>query len=463
MAVKTKPQESFNGLGCLRVLRQDNDLNYEVQVEIMRSGLNDNYWDFRNVGRYASTFRGTPILCAYLPNGRIGDGHNMAEVMGPDGKKRYSFTGPTAERIVGMIYDSEDAVWTEERDGEKWAIGRGKLWRFYNPELVDKIARQGRISVSAETDVVKAQKETDREVYTEWYGLGVTILGDGVAPAIPGANIKAMKAMEQKFKEMQLRAASYHPTKPQNQDKGVKKTVNAMSNTPLLEKVQKKLDGYRILNMNDTGDHVLMLDSKGAFCTYQSKEDDHDILIPDRIQYNCLTCQHQFEDGTALDVDVMAMLSSAVEETTRRAQAAEDERDNLKRDNEALNAKVKAMNEAEDKRRIKAAKEAVEAAAKDAVECMEIDAEMTKEVMEAVEAACYNNVCNEAGEWVGDKKAVADYMSKIGELAMEAAKAKKAEEMMKANAQQHYAFEAALSGDKQVQSDFEATIARNLK
>lgn len=46
--------------GFLRVLQQDNDLNWDVRIEIMRSGLNENGWDYRNIGRYANTFRGTP-------------------------------------------------------------------------------------------------------------------------------------------------------------------------------------------------------------------------------------------------------------------------------------------------------------------------------------------------------------------------------------------------------------------
>ena len=118
MPIKTKSAAPFDGLGSLRVLQQDNDLNWDVRIEIMRSGLNENGWDYRNIGRYANTFRGTPILCAYLPGGRIGDGHNMTESRGMDGQVHYSFTDGTAERIVGIIYDTDDAVWTEERDGE---------------------------------------------------------------------------------------------------------------------------------------------------------------------------------------------------------------------------------------------------------------------------------------------------------------------------------------------------------
>ena len=48
MPIKTKPATPFNGLGTLRVLQQDNDLNWDVQIEIMRSGLNENGWDYRN-------------------------------------------------------------------------------------------------------------------------------------------------------------------------------------------------------------------------------------------------------------------------------------------------------------------------------------------------------------------------------------------------------------------------------
>ena len=442
MPIKTKPATPFNGLGTLRVLQQDNDLNWDVQIEIMRSGLNENGWDYRNVGRYANTFRGTPILCAYLPGGRIGDGHNMTECRGMDGEVHYSFTDGTAERIVGMIYDTDDAVWTEERDGEVWAIARGKLWRFYNPELVDKIARQGRMSVSAETNVTKAHREDDREVYSQWYGLGVTILGDGVAPAVPGANIKALEAMQSKFKEMQLRAASYHPNKPQDDNKGVKTLGSAMSNKPLLKKVQEKFKDYRILNMSENGDHVLMLNSAGLPCTYVSKADDHDVVIPERIEFATLSSSFKFSDETELDVDVMGLLSASVEEANNRAEAAETKVANLTKENEQLNSQLQAMNEAEDKRHIREAKSVVEAAVNEAKQCgIDIPEDMCKGMMEAVEAGCYNSECDKDGNWVGAEKAKAEVMSKVGALSIKAAKAKKLAE------EKHYAWEAGFNGN----------------
>lgn len=456
MPIKTKSIAPFNGLGTLRVLQQDNDLNWDVQIEIMRSGLNENGWDYRNIGRYANTFRGTPILCAYLPGGRIGDGHNMTERRGMDGEVHYSFTDGTAERIVGMIYDTDDAVWAEERDGEVWAIAKGKLWRFYNPELVDKIARQGRMSVSAETNVTKAHREGDREVYSQWYGLGVTILGDGVAPAVPGANIKALEAMQGKFKEMQLRAAALHNNKPQiDNNEGVKKLASAMNNKPLLKKMQEKFKDYRILNMTDNGDHVLMLNSAGLPCTYISKADDHDVVIPERIEFATLSSIYKFSDETELDVDVMGLLSASVEEANNRAEAAETKVANLTKENEQLNSQLQAMNEAEDKRRIREAKSVVEAAVNEAKQCgIDIPEDMCKGMMEAVEAGCYNSECDKDGNWVGAEKAKAEVMSKVGALSIKAAQAKKLAE------EKHYAWEAGFAGNSGNDNSIASVLAR---
>ena len=454
MAIKTKKQEPISGLGELRVLRQDSDLNYDVQIAIMRSGLNENGWDYRNVGVYAKTFRGTPILCAYLPTGKIGDGHNMETVVGPDGKKRYRFTGPTAERIVGMIYDADDAVWTEEQSGETWAFARGKLWRFYNPELVDKIAKQGRMGVSAETNVEKAQKASDREIYTKWHGLGVTILGDDVAPAIPGANIKALESMQEAFKQMQLRAAAYHPKPQVEKQKGVK-SLNAMSNAPLLEKMQEKFKGYTILNMTEKGERLLMLDDKGRVCTYQFQETDHGVIIPDRMSYATLTCQHSFEDGVSLDVDVMSMLADATREANEGRAALESEVATLKAQNAEQKSQIEAMEKAELARRVQAAKDAVECAAKEAAECMaDMPTDMTKGIMEKIEAGEYTSKMSADGKWIGAEEAVKDLKAMLGDFALQ-----KSKEAMNA-ANKKFIWEGGTIKNNSADDSFEATVAR---
>ena len=37
--------------------------------------------------------------------------------------------------------------------------------------------------------------------------------------------------------------------------------------------------------MSENGDHILMLNASGLPCTYASKAEDHDTVIPERITY----------------------------------------------------------------------------------------------------------------------------------------------------------------------------------
>lgn len=422
MGIKTK--KTPDSVGQIRVLSQDKNLNYEIEMDVMRSGLNDNNWDYRNLDKFAKTFRGTPILCAYVGE-QIGDGHNMKEKIDPlTGEASYSFLAPTAERIVGEIYDRPDAIRLEERDGETWIIAKGKLWRFYNPELVDKIARQGRMDVSAETNVTKAVRAADREIYEEWVGLGVTILGDGVAPAVPGAHIRAMKEIQGKFHELQLRAAALQ-TKPQtNNEKGVKNTVNAMSNKKLLKAVQARFPDYRVLNMNDDGTHVLLLSADGSPCAYKGNAEEHGVVIPDRITPITLSAQHQFDDDVALSVDIFSMLSEAVTETNEQCETMKARCEAAEGRVKELETQVEEMQKQETARRMKACEDAVKDAAEKAV-CMGMDETIANEVMEDIKSGKYTSICNADGDWIGAEKAVEAVMAKIGTMAVNQAQNQK--------------------------------------
>lgn len=197
-------------MGELKVLKKVNDLEYAVQFSLLNPKRNLNGWSYQNLEKYMSTFAGTPILTAYLPDGTVGDGHNMRETTDLETGERYmSFEDATAERIVGVLSDKPGEIWIEEIDGTPWIRANGRLFSFYNKRLVDKIAKQGSMRVSVETEVTQSHTEDDTEIFTEWRGLGVTVLGDNVQEACVGANIKAaaFKAAQAKLKEMQLKAA----------------------------------------------------------------------------------------------------------------------------------------------------------------------------------------------------------------------------------------------------------------
>lgn len=405
--IKTKG----SGPSVLRVLSQDKDLNYEVELTVLRSGVNRNKWDFRNVARYANTFLGTPILCAF-PDGQIGDGHNMKEYKDKDGNIRYSFLSPTAERIVGTIYDDPAAVWTEEREGETWIKARGKLWRFYNPELVDKIAQEGSIEVSAETDVKDGRKNGDIDIFEVWKGLGVTILGDLVDPAVPGANIKAFAALKERF--TQLKAASCH--------KDEKKGVKMLSKKTLMKELASKFEGYRILGVSDSGNHVLLLNSDMVPCTYDFQDTDHGMVIPERITPIGLSLSCAFNETEKVEVDCTDLLCDMTRECAEKAETAVKECESAKSELADCRQQLAAMTERENARRMKACEDAVKTKLEDAVKNLSLDSTMADDVLADVKGGKYMNSVDADGNFIGDQLAVNALLAKIGDAQMKAAR-----------------------------------------
>lgn len=404
-------------MGEMRVLERIGDLFYKVEIEVMRDGVNRNNWDYRNVNEYADTFKGCPILTAYVGN-KIGDGHNMDQKMGPDGEMYFSTMSPYAERIVGCIGENEGDIRVEERDGQKWIIARGRLWRFYHKELVDKIASQGRMAVSAETEVFEGEQNGSIEVYTKWRGLGVTILGDDVQPAIPGANVKALSELTATLNAMKLRAAALEakpeegpdggePEEPDHDDpdepdddreeedegeedgeerinavkQGVRKTMNKKQ---LAEMAKRFGDGCRVLAADEK--HVCML-KNGELSAYVFDSANETIVPEHFVQPNVTAC-FRFDEENVIDVDISDVTAELAANSAEfeRLYNAEKERADKAED------AVRKMQEVEKTRRIQDVKNALKA------RLNEIMAEME---VEGCEEIC-DELCGQAEEYVGD-------------------------------------------------------------
>ncbi|MHC1722455.1 MAG: hypothetical protein AB9836_04520 [Aminipila sp.] len=203
------------GVYTLSVVREDPRYFY-VEIRAMRSGVNRNNWDFtaESIEKNKNTFRGQPILCAYKGS-KIGGGHDFDMTYNYRTKQNEpDFRGSGAERIVGMVpMDAEVRI--ETIDGEKWIVVPGIIFKYYASQLVDYIKECNTLDVSVETIVSEENTETldnGVERFNDWYGVGITILGKGVAPAIDGAKIRALSE-SQEFKKMQLKAASYNSDK----------------------------------------------------------------------------------------------------------------------------------------------------------------------------------------------------------------------------------------------------------
>lgn len=177
------------------------------------------------------------------------------------GETYYTFTDGTAERIVGAINEAKEDLSLRERDGETWIVAKGRLFSFYAPELVGKIVRTGRMDVSAETEVRgEIGHDGDVEVYRDWIGIGVTILGDDVDPAVPGARIAALSSMEGEFQELKLRAAALRSGTTEKTKKGVENHMNKQA----IARLSSKFEGYRIVALSEDGKTVGMVDESGA-------------------------------------------------------------------------------------------------------------------------------------------------------------------------------------------------------
>lgn len=408
------PPEHVKMSGELRVMQRLSEYEFGVELWIMRSGLNENHWDFRNMREHYLTFVGQPILCAYVGR-KVGDGHNMREVRDPyTGEKGYTFMDGTAERIVGTLSDDPKDFSIVEENGNEWIRAKGRLFQFYAPELVEKIVRTGRMDVSAETDTKKSHMDGENEIITDWAGLGVTVLGDDVPPAIPGARIKALSAMQEEFKTLKLRAASLDPGKGSNET-NKRKGVNIMSKKAM-EAMSEKFKGYRVVALSEDGMHVGLVDSAGSAYTYAFNAEDNGAVVESRIKPAYLTAAFPFGEG----VNAMAEVSDIVDYAcAAKGQQAEDVKA-LQARLDAAEEKIRTMEATEHERRVEAVKEAVNGALADIQACAEEgDADMTETAKGLCDRAEEFAAMETDGKFCGADRAVLDLMAAHGKAQTE--------------------------------------------
>lgn len=410
----SEPKTKYTGV--LTVLQRINQYEFEVEIRMMREGLNRNRWDYRNLDKHYETFVGRPILCAFLPNGKIGDGHNMRERVNPDtGERYYSFTDATSERIVGALSDNKEDFTIRTIDGEKWLIAKGRLWEFYAPELVQKIIRTGRMDVSVETMVENSYNEGDYEVFTDWVGIGVTILGDDVEPAIPNASIKALELLDGEFADAKMKAASFEKNGSKNNDsrttqdqltqKGEQKRMTVLNKKELSTLQSTYFKDYKVLaaqHDEEKGEKLVCLMREDGSTYLYIIGDAETTVQPERIKAMNVCAHIAVDANRSVDVDVYSMfesvngdyatLSAELEREKERANGAEE--------------KIKALETAERARRIKVAKEVAKATLETFNETSEckVDEKVLNKINEEIDRGDYADCENENGEWCGEEK-----------------------------------------------------------
>ena len=316
--------------GTLRILSEVVGWKQKVELWLLNSKVNRNNWKYINLEQHKDLFAETPILVAYVGD-KIGDGHNFEEVKNADGSVTASFMASTAERIVGYFKSAND-IRIEEKDGQKWIVGVGYIWKWYAQELVKKLKKQGLegMSVSIETLIDEMYTEGSTEVFTKYQVLGTTVLGDDVSPAVESANIRALSAIGRKeVREMTLRVASENERSQKNNPQT--KTRKGETKTMKLKELQPKFNGFTVIAVD--GEKVALLSDKGVPHLSTAKKDGDDYIIgtKDEVRANATFSdgENSFEISVESLVDPYLTRCSELEAQLSKANAANTAKDEI--------------------------------------------------------------------------------------------------------------------------------------
>lgn len=397
--------------GEIKFLERTNDFIFPIEIWMLNDKTNRNNWRFVNLSEHREMWAGVPVLCAYVNGGRtVGDGHNQTTRRDANGEEYQSFTDATAERIVGSTSDSEADIRLEERDGAQWVVAKASLWSWYAHELVMQIANdaeQGRnMSVSIEALVTDSYMDGDVEVETAYRPLGVTLLGYGVAPAVPGAHVAMLSEMESEFKELKLRAASYEnqedAEKPQNNPNNKGVTQHMRLSKQQVRELQAKFANHTVLaaEQKENGNVVVcLMSSAGQTAVYVMAALDESI-VPERI-VNMNAQVHFCADG---EEDVCVDACDVMEASSNAAKSAEDRAECAEKELSAAKETIAKMESAENARRLSAAKDKATATLDAFNEKREskVDVKALEALNKDIEDGKFTALCDESGAWIGE-------------------------------------------------------------
>ena len=415
---KMEGQTNRTFYGQLKVLESTNPYLMPVEVKALNSLVNRNNWQYINLQSHLSAFAQIPLLTAYNMGGAvIGGGHQFDEKTDPKTGERYvSFTAADAERIVGWVGDNSSRI--ENIDGVDWIVCRCAIWSWYAPELAKKIALQGSMEVSIETLVTKEHMEGDVAVEEEYIVLGITILGDGVQPAVAGASVRNLRMLSEMREAMQeniLKAASYMDDESEVQEKNKnlkgEKALTYFSKKQCAD-LSKRFDGYTVLAAAQDENnviHVALLSKNGDTAVYNMNSVDETIAV-ERIKACGGTVAFDCE-GKSMEVALESVIDGMNEAINEANENCKNAQDAEQKANEALStamATITEMRNAENARRIETAKACASRtlSAFNASSDFEIPSSALSEINADIDKGMYTERVNAEGKWIGEDEVI---------------------------------------------------------
>ena len=438
-------EEYRNFNGEIRNLVKKSEFIYEVELWLLNDIPNRNGWQYTDMAGNKDQFASTPILIAYVNNGRtVGAGHEFRMEYDEDGNEAPDFTGATHERIIGMLSENKDDIRVETVDGVNWIVAKGFIWKWYAKQAAEKIERDTEsgkpMSLSIETLVYESHMNEKIEVEDRYTVLGTTLLGDGVMPAVAGAHVKALQEIESEFKELKLRAAAYinadneeeekeeeeelvvnseettNEPQPNFTERNEKTFMNIFRKKQLAE-LSPKFEGYTVLSagQDEEGIHVCLLSKMGETAVY-TMADPEDLIDPKKITK--VNTQATFAaDNWEIPVDLDVLtddMSSKIITTNSELETAKNEL-------QTATETIKIMTEKELKRRVSAAKAKAQSTldAFNANREEKIDASILTKINECIDNGDFSECENAEGEWCGEEEVCNQVLAACAKEVME--------------------------------------------
>lgn len=397
---------SEKGVYFMSVMTQDEKYFY-VEIRALKPGVNRNNWDFtlEGIRKNGNTFEGQPLLIAYKGN-KIGDGHNFDMTLNPlTGELEADFRAGDAERIVGEITGD---IRVAEDAGETWLILPARIWKYYSQQLVNHLIANKAMDVSVEVEVADGYevREDGVEVFTEWTGLGVTILGEGVTPAVEGARLRAL-ATSKEYKEMRLKAASYVPEVNNNSTKGGKSFMNEAMKKILSAAMA---DHGTFLGFSADGKYASVYRKNGVPAMYPCADfNENDGVIPSKFIDACLVLSAEVVNGEETETvtcnaeGIISAANAEAETAKAEAEQAKADCESAKEECAKANARVAELEKAESDRKLAEMTKAFD----DAVNAHNITASAAERITEEEVNVVHNSI--KEGKYTDSEQVVGEF------------------------------------------------------
>ena len=222
--------------------------------------------------------------------------------------------------------------------------------------------------------------------------------------------------MQEEFKSLKLKAASLH-TAAEGSGKINKKGLKRSMNKQMMESVQAKFPNHKLIALSENGMSVGLLDTSGNLFSYTFNAEDNGEVMESRIA----PCAARIV-LSAGEVELNADVADVVDYTVAAAKTESGEIKQLSEELNAAKEQIRAMQEAESKRRLSACKAAAKATleAFNANRKEKLAEDAIKAVKENIEAGVYANSCDKDGAWLGEKMVRDAVLAVCGEAVMEA-------------------------------------------